>query len=69
MSTDLVRPYELVVFGATGFTGKYISEHVVTSLPSDLKWAIAGRSRSKLESLRFELKQLNADRRQPGTFT
>jgi short subunit dehydrogenase-like uncharacterized protein len=60
------RPYELVVFGATGFTGKYTCEHIVSHLPTDLKWAVAGRSESKLQSLVDELKAQNPDRLAPG---
>ncbi|KAJ0107590.1 saccharopine dehydrogenase [Diaporthe amygdali] len=59
------RTYDLVVFGATGYTGKYTAEHITTHLPTDLKWAIAGRSREKLQKLADELKPLNPDRRQP----
>lgn len=60
------RPYELIVFGATGFTGKYACEHIVSQLPTDLVWAVAGRSESKLQSLVKELKSLNPDRIAPG---
>lgn len=63
-STD--RQYECVVFGATGYTGKYASEHFTTNAPTDLKWAIAGRSKQKLEKLASELRVLNQDRQQPG---
>lgn len=62
------RPYELIVFGATGFTGKYTCEHIVSQLPTDLKWAVAGRSESKLQSLVQELKSLNPDRLAPGHY-
>lgn len=50
----------------TGYTGKYTAEHITEHLPTDLKWAIAGRSQGKLEKLAAELKGLNPDRRQPG---
>ncbi|KUI59820.1 hypothetical protein VP1G_07044 [Cytospora mali] len=63
------RTYDLVVFGATGYTGKYTSEHITGHLPTDLKWAIAGRSQGKLEKLAAELKELNPDRRQPDIET
>ncbi|KKY35482.1 putative saccharopine dehydrogenase [Diaporthe ampelina] len=59
------RTYDLVVFGATGYTGKYTAEHITAHLPTDLKWAIAGRSREKLQKLADEIKLLNPDRRQP----
>jgi len=60
------RQYEVVVFGATGYTGKLTAEHITTNLPSDLKWALAGRSESKLEAVAAECKTLNPDRIQPG---
>ena len=60
------REYELIVLGATGYTGKYCAEHIVTHLPTDLKWAIAGRSASKLSAVLEEIKQLNLDRLPPG---
>ena len=50
-----------------GYTGRYAAEYITKSLPTDLNWAIAGRSREKLEKIAAELKSLNTDRRQPGT--
>ena len=58
--------YEIVLLGATGYTGKVCAEHITSCLPTNLKWAVAGRSRDKLELLVDELKALNADRLQPG---
>jgi short subunit dehydrogenase-like uncharacterized protein len=60
------RQYDIVVFGATGYTGKLTAEHITTQLPTDLKWALAGRSASKLEAVAAECKALNPDRVQPG---
>jgi len=51
-----------------GYTGKLTAEHIATSLPTDLKWAIAGRSTSKLEAVAADCKTLNPDRIQPGMF-
>lgn len=45
------RKYDLVVFGATGYTGKLTCEQLLLSAPSTLKWAIAGRSRDRLAVL------------------
>ncbi|KAL1854316.1 hypothetical protein Daus18300_011502 [Diaporthe australafricana] len=59
------RTYDLVVFGANGYTGKYTAEHITAHFPTDLKWAIAGRSREKLQKVATELKQSSPDRRQP----
>jgi hypothetical protein len=60
------RQYDLVLFGATGYTGKLTAEHIATSLPTDLKWALAGRSAAKLEAVAADCKSFNADRVQPG---
>ena len=61
------RQYDLVLLGVTGYTGRFCAEHIVQHLPTDLKWAIAGRSAEKLESIAQELKGLNRDRVNPGT--
>jgi short subunit dehydrogenase-like uncharacterized protein len=58
--------YELVLFGATGYTGKLTAQHITKNLPTDLKWAIAGRSQEKLEAVVADLKKLNQDRAPPG---
>jgi short subunit dehydrogenase-like uncharacterized protein len=42
--------FDIVVWGATGFTGKLIAEYLTTNYPS-LKVAIAGRSQAKLEQV------------------
>ncbi|KAK0732862.1 Saccharopine dehydrogenase-domain-containing protein [Apiosordaria backusii] len=66
---DHGRQYDLVVFGATGYTGKLTAKYITTHLPSTLKWAIAGRSQDKLELLIEELKKLNPDRSPPSIET
>ncbi|KAF1961668.1 hypothetical protein CC80DRAFT_522416 [Byssothecium circinans] len=63
------RQYELVLLGATGYTGKLTAEWVTTHLPTDLKWAIAGRNAKKLQTVVDELKQLNPDRKLPDIET
>ncbi|KAI8616174.1 saccharopine dehydrogenase b [Chytriomyces sp. MP71] len=44
------KEFEVLVLGATGFTGKYVSRDLL-NLPAGkaVKWAMAGRSMSKLE--------------------
>ncbi|KAI0181089.1 hypothetical protein GGR52DRAFT_18471 [Hypoxylon sp. FL1284] len=59
------RQYDLVVFGATGYTGLLVAEHVTTHFPTNLKWAIAGRSAGKLQHVISECEALNPDRRPP----
>ncbi|MEU1511267.1 saccharopine dehydrogenase NADP-binding domain-containing protein [Streptomyces sp. NPDC005811] len=49
------RPYDIVLFGATGFVGTLTAEYLAAHAPGELRWAIAGRSREKLERLRERL--------------
>jgi short subunit dehydrogenase-like uncharacterized protein len=50
------RPFDVVLFGATGFTGKLVAEYLAEhAVDNGVRWAIAGRSRDKLEAVRREL--------------
>ena len=46
--------FDIVVYGATGFTGQLVAEYLAKNYKSDsgLKWALAGRSKDKLASVR-----------------
>ncbi|RYP14404.1 hypothetical protein DL765_006393 [Monosporascus sp. GIB2] len=59
------RQYDLVLFGATGYTGLMTAEHIALHLPTDLRWAIAGRSVERLQNVVRECHALNPDRRMP----
>ena len=50
------RQFEIVLYGASGFTGQLVAEYLAQHHP-DLKWAIAGRNGGKLEALRNTLGQ------------
>jgi short subunit dehydrogenase-like uncharacterized protein len=45
------RQYDLVLFGATGFTGGLTATYLAENAPPDLKWALVGRNRVKLETV------------------
>lgn len=49
----MAERFGIVVFGASGFTGKHAVEEVHKLAKNDktLTWAIAGRSQSKLEKV------------------
>ncbi|MEV8371533.1 saccharopine dehydrogenase NADP-binding domain-containing protein [Kribbella sp. NPDC056861] len=49
------RQYDVVVFGATGFTGALTAEYLAKNAPAELTWALAGRNRAKLEAVRAKL--------------
>ena len=55
MSTQ--RAYDVVVYGATGFTGGLVAEYLATHGARDqpLRWALAGRDRDKLARVRSRL--------------
>ena len=64
--SSLGRQYDIVLYGATGYTGKLTASYMATHLPTDIKWAISGRSESKLEAVAATCNILNPDRTQPG---
>ncbi|MEJ2084745.1 MAG: saccharopine dehydrogenase NADP-binding domain-containing protein [Acidobacteriota bacterium] len=51
------RDLDLIVWGATGFVGRLVCEYLLKryGVGDDLAWALGGRSRTRLESLRDEL--------------
>ena len=57
MSQSTQREYEVVLWGATGFTGALVAQHLMATYGDGLRWAIAGRNREKLQQLRAELGQ------------
>ena len=47
------REFDVMVWGATGFTGKWVAKHLYENYPQDkLRWAIAGRNPDKMDSVR-----------------
>ncbi|KAI4877710.1 hypothetical protein NFI96_031905 [Prochilodus magdalenae] len=49
------RPYHMIVFGASGFTGRFVVEEVSRACSAGpggtVRWAIAGRNRDRLEKV------------------
>lgn len=66
MAPSKSRHYDLILLGATGHTGKLCAEHITKSLPTDLKWAVSGRSHERLSAVVEEIKSYNPDRVQPA---
>lgn len=60
MAQSTERPYDIVVYGATGFTGRQSARYLAEHAPSSLRYAIAGRNPDKLEAVRAELDALRA---------
>jgi short subunit dehydrogenase-like uncharacterized protein len=49
------RPYDVVLYGASGFTGRQTVAYFARHAPEGVRWAIAGRNRQRLEAVRSEL--------------
>ena len=45
------RPYDLVLFGATGFTGGLTASYLAANAPREMRWALVGRNRAKLDAV------------------
>jgi len=48
---NMPRDFDIVLYGATGFTGRQTVAYFTQHAPADLRWAIAGRNRDKLQAL------------------
>ena len=58
---DQSRRFDLILWGATGFTGQLVAEYLTDHYSeSGLRWALAGRDRSKLERVRAALAKRHA---------
>ena len=49
----MAREFDLIIFGASGFTGQYVAIEVAKCAAKEnkKKWAVAGRSQVKLEKV------------------
>ena len=52
MSAD--REFDVIVYGATGYTGRLVAEYLVKTYgaPGEVRWAMAGRNAAKLAEVR-----------------
>ena len=53
--SDSSRPYDVVLYGASGFTGRQTAAYFAAHAPAGTRWAIAGRDRGRLEVVRASL--------------
>jgi short subunit dehydrogenase-like uncharacterized protein len=51
----MTKEFDIVVHGATGFTGRLIAEYLLTRSDTGLTWAMGGRSLDKLQAVRDEI--------------
>jgi short subunit dehydrogenase-like uncharacterized protein len=69
---DTTREYDIVLFGATGFTGALTAEYLAGAAGPQTRWALAGRNQRKLEATRertkiADLPLLSADVTDPAS--
>ncbi len=55
------RELDLVLFGATGFTGGLTAEYLARNAPADCRWALAGRNPAKLGHVRERLAAIDPE--------
>lgn len=58
MTSD--RAHDIVLFGATGFTGELTARYLARNAPAGCRWALAGRNLQKLEAVRERLRQIDS---------
>lgn len=51
----MTRDLDLVLFGATGFVGRLVAQHLAATAPDDVRVALAGRSEERLHEVRRSL--------------
>ncbi|RDD47010.1 Saccharopine dehydrogenase-like oxidoreductase [Trichoplax sp. H2] len=60
MASD--RKYDMIIYGASGFTGQYVVKELAlvqnTNKNRPIKWAVAGRNRSKLQQVVDEIAKI-----------
>jgi short subunit dehydrogenase-like uncharacterized protein len=54
------REFDIVLFGATGFTGGLTADYLARAMPTEGRWALAGRNQGKLEAVRDRLTGIDA---------
>lgn len=55
MNTQQDREFDIIVYGASGFTGRLVAEYMQHQYGRSVNWAMAGRSADKLAAVRDEM--------------
>ncbi|WP_043621383.1 saccharopine dehydrogenase family protein [Nonomuraea candida] len=61
------RPFDIVLFGAGGFTGALTAAYLARAAGPGVRWAVAGRDRAKLARLGLDVPILVADAADPAS--
>lgn len=57
----MTRDIDIALFGATGFVGRLVAQHLVEVAPDQVRIALAGRSKERLTAIRRDLGPRAAD--------
>lgn len=60
MTKQTNQEYDIVVYGATGYSGTLIAEYLANRYGTNIRLAIAGRNEEKLQALRNEIASLQS---------
>ncbi len=57
------RTYDIVIWGATGFTGRLVMAYMAKTygVNGEIKWAVAGRNAAKLAEVKREVRGADAE--------
>lgn len=58
---SMTKKYDLVLWGATGFTGQIVAAYLARHYGTELRWAIAGRNAHKLDGVRRTLGNIHPE--------
>jgi len=51
------KSFDIIVYGATGFTGQLVCDYLALKNEKDVQWTIAGRSKEKLDQVHAHIEQ------------
>ena len=49
------REFDVIIYGASGFTGRLVAEYMGSTYGRSINWAMAGRNTVKLAEVRDEI--------------
>src|SRR5690349_14800701 len=61
--------YDIILWGATGFTGELCAIYLAENYPTQIRWAIAARDPKRLEELKTKLVNINPKLKDLDTLT
>lgn len=54
-----MKQFDILLWGASGFTGRLVAEYLARHAGPEVRWAIGGRNREKLAEVRRRVTAVN----------